>query len=114
MEKVESLSVEGTEGLRVGDRVIVLVDSEFYEGFYVVNHHNGGCILGIRLPPKDDRIFGKDEQNAFIDLLRKGKDLRQLTPEEMNLWNELDPKGIGCALIREIETKHLKWDKEGK
>jgi hypothetical protein len=109
-EKIKTLDVEGTEGLKVGDRVIVLVDPEAYEGGFVMNYHTGGCILGLRLPPKDDLSFGKEEEKTVLDFLRSGRFLIEtMTSDEMRAWMQLDPAGIAVELVREVEKGRLKW-----
>lgn len=114
LAKVKTLHVEGTEGMKIGDRIVVMVCDELFDGLYAIKYHEGGCLVGVRLPllSKSDVHFDENEkmQEDFLNILRKGKfNLRQLSEEEMNIWLEIDPKGIGKDLIHEIEMGRLKW-----
>ena len=108
--QVKSLLVEGCNGLKVGDRVVVFVDSEPYEGGYVINYHqDASSILGVCLPSKDPK-FGKDEQEKFLKMLRdKQEDIERMKIEDLRLWRQIDPNGVSAALIRGIESGKLKW-----
>jgi hypothetical protein len=113
LKKVKTLAVEGCNGLKVGDRLVVFVDSEPYEGLYVINfHRDASSILGIRLPP-DDLKFGRDEQENFLRMLRgKQDDIQHMSIEHLQLWSQVDPNGVSNTLVRAIEGGRLRWKTE--
>ncbi len=113
--RVRELAVEGIDGLKVGDRVIVFVDPEPYEGGYVINFHEGGCHVGIRLPPPDDLTFGEKGQKHILKTLREHRTaLRQLTSEELSAWIAVDAVGIARRFQMELEMERLNWKESTK
>ena len=115
LAKVRGLIVEGVDGLKIGDRVIVFVDSEPYEGGFVINFHEGGCRVGIRLPPLDDLNFGAELQNHLLRSLRENRtSLRQLTSEEISAWITVDPAGVARQFQQELEMERLHWKRDAK
>ena len=115
LAKVRELIVEGVDGLETGDRVIVFVDSEPYEGDYVINFHEGGCRVGIRLPPLDDLNFGAELQNHLLRSLRENRtSLRQLTSEELSAWITVDPAGVARQFQQELEMERLQWKRDAE
>lgn len=115
LSKVRELAVEGMEGLEVGDRVIAFVDPEPYEGGYVINYHEGGCHVGIRLPPADDLDFGAEPQQHLLKTIRDGRtSLRQFTAEELSAWIVVDPTGVARQFQKELDMKTLQWRDSGK
>lgn len=112
LARVRELGLEGLEGLVIGDRVVVFVDPEPYEGGFVINYHDGGCLVGIRLPPLDDLELGKDEQELLLKTLREGRvDLQRLTSEELGVWIKVDPAGVARQFQRELDMERLQWKK---
>ncbi|WP_221306003.1 hypothetical protein [Prosthecobacter vanneervenii] len=108
--QIKELVVAGLDGLRIGDRLVVFVDSEPYEGGYVVNFHEGGCHVGIRLPAVDDLEFGVRPQNHVLNTLREGRtSLKHLTAEEVQAWILADATGIARAFQVELEKGRLQW-----
>ncbi|MBE7494371.1 MAG: hypothetical protein HS117_05470 [Verrucomicrobiaceae bacterium] len=109
LSKVRELSVEGMDGLKVGDRVIVFVDREQYKGGHVINYHEGGCLIGICLPAKDPNM-----EDALVEpllkSLREGRTtLRQLTSEELSAWIAVDPTGIARQFQMQLDLGRLEW-----
>ncbi len=112
---IKELSVEGLDGLKIGDRLIVFVDPVAYEGGYVINFHDGGCHVGIRLPPANDLDFGAGPQAHILKALRDGRfELWQLSDEEIFSWIIADAAGIARRFQVELEKKHLLWNKEAE
>ncbi len=115
LARVREVAVYGLDGLKVGDRVIVFVDPEPYEGGYVINFHEGGCHIGIRLPPADDLDFGAEPQKHVLKTIREGRtSLHQLTSEELSAWIVVDPAGIARQFQRELDMERLQWRKSAK
>ena len=115
LARVRELSVEGLDGLKVGDRVIVFVDPEPYEGGFVINFHEGDCHVGIRLPPADDLDFGAEPQQHLLKTIRDDRtSLRQLTTEELSAWIIVDPVGIARRFQRELEMERLQWKESAR
>lgn len=115
LARVRELVIEGTDGLNVGDRVIVFVDPEPYEGGYVINFHEGGCHVGIRLPPPDDLTFGEESQKHLIKSLRQSRTtLRQFSSEELSAWIAVDAVGIARGFQMELEMERLHWKERTK
>lgn len=113
LARVRELSVDGLDGLKAGDRVIVFIDPEPYEGGYVINAHEGGCLVGIRLPPADDQVFGAASQELILKTLREGRtELRKLTTEELSAWITVDAAGIARQFQKDLDMERLQW-KEG-
>lgn|GEM_PF-2630535 len=110
LSRVKELAVEGLEGLKTGDRLIVFVDPEPYQGIHVVNFHEGGCHVGIRLPALDDLDFGAEPQSHILKTLREGRtSLKQFTADEIRAWILADATGIARAFQVELEMKRLQW-----
>ena len=110
LSRVKELVVEGLEGLKTGDRLVVFVDSEPYQGCHVVNFHDGGCHVGIRLPALNDLDFGAEPQSHILKTLREGRtSLKQLTAEEIRSWILVDAIGIARAFQVELEMERLQW-----
>lgn len=115
LAKVRELWVEGLDGLKLGDRVIVFIDPEPYEGGFVINFHEGGCHVGIRLPPADDLSFGAESQALILKTLREDRtELRKLTSEELSAWITVDAKGIARHFQMELEMERLHWKEAAK
>jgi len=94
---LKTLEVSGCEGLRVGDVVVVFVDSEAENGIFVVNHHPGcssslGPVLASR---KDyDKLDEGSEAKRFVKLVKSQfKSLFDLSPEDLEAWAHYDPQG---------------------
>lgn len=103
------LDVEGADGLQVGDRLIVLVCREPYENGYVINHHEGTCILGIPVSPTAEAKLSDEEELVLLDYFRGSKfDVAQLSEAQMKVWRKLDPKGVAAALVIRSEMHPVK------
>lgn len=115
LSRVKELAVEGLEGLKTGDRLIVFVDPEPYQGLHVVNFHEGGCHVGIRLPELDDLDFSAEPQNHILKTIKEGRsNLRQLTADEIRAWILADATGIARAFQVELEMDRLQWKEAPK
>ncbi|CAN5912154.1 hypothetical protein BH11VER1_BH11VER1_18340 [soil metagenome] len=116
VKTLKTLQVEGCEGLKVGDRLILFVDGEPYENGYVIDHHRGtNCLIGHRLARADEEVVYEDSEALLIDLVRKGRtNVSQATVEELHILALMDPAGVGHALIREVAMDRLKWVSEEK
>ena len=110
LTRVKELAVDGLDGLKTGDRLVVFVDPEPYEGSYVVNFHEGGCHVGIKLPALDDLDFGAEPQNHILKTIKEGRtNLRQLAADEIRAWILADATGVALAFQIELEKKRLQW-----
>lgn len=110
LARVRELAVEGLDGLKVGDRVIVFIDPEPCEGGFVINFHEGACHVGIRLPSADDLTFGAETQAHILKTIREGRtELWKLTSEELSAWITVDAAGIARRFQRELDMERLKW-----
>lgn len=110
VKSLKTLHVSGCHGLKVGDRVIVFVDGEPYEGGYVIDRHRGtNCLIGHRLDPPDKDAADQEPEDPLINLVRKGRHLisGSTTPAELRLLTRIDPSGVAETLIRDIEKGRL-------
>lgn len=107
---LKTLHVQGCEGLQVGDRLLLFVDGEPYEGGYVIDHHRGtNCLIGHRLARPDEDGVNHDREKLLIEMVRKGKAsvTDEATPDELRALAMMDPAGVAEALVRRIEMGHL-------
>lgn len=109
LKTLRTLQVEGCEGLRVGDRLIVFVDGEPYENGYVIDHHLGtNCLIGHRLARTDEEDADEASEALLIKLVKQGKtEVSHATTDELQVLALMDPAGVAKALIREIEMERL-------
>ena len=109
IKSVKTLAVSGCEGLKIGDRVIVFVDSEPYDGGYVIDRHAGtNCLIGHRLSKRGDEDYDAAANTALIELVRKGRTgVAGASADELHLLSKLDPDGVREALIRAIDMGEL-------
>ena len=113
LSSTKFINVEGVEGLKKGDRLIVFIDTVPYEGFYVMNYRTDGCHIGIKLPPADDLNFGAKEQAVLLTSCRSGNSgLRDLSSEQLQAWIDADPAGVALAFKQELEAGGLVWKPE--
>lgn len=81
----------------------------------MINFHEGGCHVGIRLPAADDLDFGAKQQQHFLKAIREARtSLRQLTSEELSAWIIVDPAGIARQFQQELEMERLQWKKSAR
>lgn len=112
---LKTLQVEGCDGLQPGDRVIVFVDRELYEGGYVINNHEGtNCLLGHRLlrngeaESEVELTERRQSETKLVEFLKSGRSsIEKASSDDLHLLSTMDPEGVRKALIREREIKEL-------
>ncbi len=116
LKTVRTLHVEGCEGLQVGDRLLLFVDSEPYEGGYVIDRHRGtNCLIGHRLACKDEKDADGESEAALLELVRKGRTtVSKATPDELRVLARMDPAGVAEGLIRMMDMGDLVRKPAGK
>jgi hypothetical protein len=109
VKTLKTLHVEGCESLKVGDRLIVFVDGEPYQGGYVIDRHRGtNCLIGHRLARTEDDEVVKKSEALLLELVRKDKlQVDSATTDELRILAAMDPAGVAEALTREIDLGRL-------
>lgn len=102
LAEVKMLDVEGAEGLSIGDRLVVLVARQPYEGGYVIDRHEGDCALGILLSPSSNAKLDASEEQQLLEYFKNPKPgFAELTPAEIKLWRKIDAKGVAMVRARQ-------------
>ncbi|MDB4265216.1 hypothetical protein N9891_00545 [bacterium] len=112
---LKSLRVTGCEGLELGDKLIVFVDEEAYQGSYVINlHDETNSTLGHRFTRKAESQYDERHKKdlQLVELLRKGEiDVAKVSAEDLRTLSFMNPDGVREALIREREVRELREEK---
>ena len=109
LSQVKKLRVEGCEGLKIGDSVIVFVNSEPYEGSYVIDRHEGtNCLIGHKLSRNGDEGFDAEGNRLLLDLVKRDiPPVRNLKAEEIRALCIMDPSGVLQAMIMDVEMSEI-------
>jgi len=113
LKNLKTINIDGCEGLKVKDRVIICIGIEGMPNgksvYCVLNHRGTNCSIGHRLSHKDEESFNKEDNKALLELAKKGfPSIDKLTTDELRTFSIMDPDGVREALIRKIEIKNFK------